>query len=67
MSESMAYVGLCRDCGQMVAVTADDIETPERTAKHIASFIREGLVIQRVSDETVRTEMAWCKCQDGEA
>ena len=62
-SENMSYVGLCRDCGHLCAASTDDLERPERTAKHVGGFIQDGLVIERVSDETIRTKMTWCKCQ----
>jgi len=62
MGEEMAYGARCRVCGYLCAATTDNLEHPERTAEHLAEFVREGLIIERVSSETIREEFHRCMC-----
>ena len=66
MSENMSYAALCKVCGNLCGATIDNLDHPERTAMHVAQFIRDGLTITRVTDEAIRTELQWCTCQDEE-
>ncbi len=66
MSENMSYAALCKVCGHLCGATVDNPDRPERTARHVAGFIREGLTITRVTHKAIREELQWCTCQDEE-
>lgn len=59
--EEYAYVAL-HDCGGLQGVTVDCPEMKLDNAKHLARWIRAGLVIERWLIEKVRTEAVFCKC-----
>ena len=67
MSENMSYAALCKTCGNLCGATIDNPDYPDRTAGHVAQFIRYGWAITRVTDEAIRTELQWCTCQDEES
>jgi len=67
MDENMSYAALCKYCGQLCGAAIDNPDRPERTAMRVAQFIRDGLIVTRVTDEAIRTELQWCTCQDEES
>ncbi len=56
----MAYVAKKRGCGCIVGATVDMPEYCKDTAKAVAGWIREGLIIERVESESVRLD--WHEC-----
>ncbi len=66
MSETMSYAARCKDCGHLCGAAIDNPDDPERTAKHVADFIRDGLIVTRVSDDVIRAELHRCTCQGDE-
>lgn len=58
MSET--YIGL-RPCGCLAMAIVDNLEHRKDVAREVGKAIREGLNVQKVSTETVRT-MPW-KCK----
>jgi hypothetical protein len=67
-AEPMAYIGRTTCCGHIVAAIVDDERSnPREVAKTVAGFIRDGLVIGRVTCEAVRAAPDWgCKCEKPE-
>lgn len=63
--EAMSYVARCPTCNGMVMVTVDKPERKKENAKEIAACVREGFVIERVTNEYVRAEGFFCKCVRG--
>lgn len=57
--QQMAYTGRCRRCGKLCAAVMDNYEAPKITAKHVAEFIVEGLVVERMAAEYV---YLGCRC-----
>lgn len=51
--ETHCYVGIAT-CGCTVAVVADDPNDKQYTAKAIAKYVREGLMVERVLLEDFR-------------
>jgi hypothetical protein len=58
------YVGKLA-CGCIVAVTSDEPDCPKRVAKDVASFVREGMTIERMTLEAFRSSKApfGCECK----
>lgn len=56
--QQMAYTGRCRRCGELCAAVMDNYEAPKITAKHVAEFIVEGLIVERMPAERV-----WLGCR----
>jgi hypothetical protein len=66
-SEVFCYVGRAGCCGNLVAVTVDKESLKPYTAREVASWIRQGMVIERVSLETFRgLKMQRCTCRERE-
>lgn len=59
MSEGYAYVGIL-DCGCMVCAVSGDPSFRKHAATEVARWMREGLRIERVSDEVVRQKLHRC-------
>ena len=55
---SYSYIGCRRDCGCIIAAVVDMGDTD--TAKDVAGFIRDGLVVERVTSQYVRDNMRHC-------
>lgn len=56
MSEAThAYIGRDRECGCVVAATTDTAD--KQTAKDVAEFIRDGLIVERVTIAYVREHL----------
>ena len=56
-----AYIGR-KSCGCVMAVTVDDAD--DWTAENVAEFIRDGLTIERVTGDYVRSlDHLGCKCE----
>lgn len=66
MDERMSYGAWCKVCGHLCGAAIDNPDNPERTARHVAGFIREGLIVGRVTNETVRSEFHRCTCENNE-
>ena len=60
MSEHGCYVGI-KSCGCAVAAIVDTPEDRKHTAKEVAKWMREGLVIERRSVEWARANLTPCK------
>lgn len=63
---SMSYVGYCKGCRALCAAAIDDPERPSEVAGHVAQMIRDGLTVQRVDSEVVRSEFRRCECYEAE-
>ena len=61
---SFCYVGRCRGCNQVVAAVVADMPDypPKEVARDVAGFIREGLVVEKMDTEQVRTTFHRCTC-----
>lgn len=62
MDERMAYIGRCK-CGAIRAAVADDPEYAKDTAASVARFIKDGLMVERMSCADVRSGNWKCSCQ----
>ena len=60
--QQMAYAGRCRRCGELCAVVMDLADSPTITAKHVAEFIIQGLMVERSPADVVRMEWLGCRC-----
>ncbi len=58
-----AYIGI-KKCGCVVAAMADLPDHANDVAREVASFIKSGLTIERVSCEEVRVRLTGCKCEE---
>lgn len=61
--DQMAYVGI-KSCGCVVAATVDNPAHQKEVAKDVATFIKEGLTIERKTCAWVRENFEGCKCQE---
>lgn len=61
---SMAYVSKCRQCNGVISLQVDDPDRADDVARHVASEIRLGAYIERVSVETARGTREWCVCEE---
>ncbi len=59
--ETMSYIGR-KSCGCVVCAVVDDPTRTKDTAKHLASWVKAGLTIERVDNDYVREHFTW-KCQ----
>lgn len=53
-----SYVGR-KSCGCLVAAVVDDTDDAKDVAADVAGFIRQGLTIERVLHDVVRTELTF--------
>jgi predicted alpha/beta-hydrolase family hydrolase len=69
MSESEAYIGRCH-CGSVVAAYVIEYEGAgaeehkRAMSREVASWIRSGLAVERVTCQYVRENLRFCKCSD---
>lgn len=56
----MSYIARKRECGCIVGATLDIYDYRKDTAKDVAIWIREGLIVERVTSEFVRQN--WHDC-----
>jgi len=63
-AQTPCFVGLCGKCGMMLACAVDMPDFKKDTAKSVASWIRDGLTIEKRLTADVRTS-EWCKCPRG--
>ena len=61
-NEPMAYIAT-HSCGGWVLVTVDLPERAKDNAKEIAQCITDGLTVERVTVQAVRTTLKMCECQ----
>ena len=59
MSEDMCYIGR-KDCGCIVLAIVDNPEHKKDTAREVGKAIKDGLKIERVTDQFVRDNMKRC-------
>jgi len=73
---SRSYIGRCPGCQSIVAAVvaewpADWGTEPKghrtEVAKDVAGFIKDGLLIEQVDSEVVRTQVWGCKCPKAQA
>jgi hypothetical protein len=60
-----SYVAQCPECGAYCCAQVDIPSLAKDTAKNIAAWIRDGLIITRVEHEFVRQNFSICKCKPG--
>lgn len=63
MTEDMAYIAR-KSCGCIVAAAVDMPEHRKHVAKEIAKWIKDGLILERVTCQYVRDNMKKCKHGD---
>lgn len=59
----MAYIGRCK-CGHVVAAAMDEPEYRKDNAKEVARWMRDGLTIERLDVDAVRTYLHKCTCPE---
>lgn len=59
----MAYIGRKPACGCVVTAIANKPDDPRWVAERVAEAVRDGLVIEYVSDEYVKEHFRSCKCE----
>ena len=59
--EHKSFVGL-HSCGNIIACVVDDPAHAKDTAKFVASLIRDGLRVEKMDTEQVRSGH-WCNCE----
>lgn len=62
-ADSMSYIGRCKGCGRIVAAVLDNPDHAKSVAKDVASFIRDGLIVERVESQVVRDLFQSCACR----
>lgn len=62
--ERKAYVGRCRGCNQVVAATIDEPRHAKEVARELSRWVKDGMIIERVEVDYVRTHFSHCVCQD---
>lgn len=58
-----SYAGYCPGCGKMYACAVDYPSGKKRIARFVAGLVRDGARVERVTVETVRTELSSCTCK----
>ena len=58
-----AYVGRA-ECGCVVAITVNMLDHKRDVAKTVAEWVRDGLSIEGMTIEAVRSSPFGCKCGD---
>ena len=66
MATAFAYIGVA-ECGCVRAAAADDPNSRQHTAADVADFIRDGLIIERVSVEQAPVKLCWADHVEGDA
>lgn len=65
-AKAPAYAGNCPKCSKMVAAAVDIPEHKKDTAKEVASWIRDGLLVSRMTVAEVRASDWGCECKKTE-
>ena len=60
-TEPMAYIGKCPDCGAFTSATVDDPEQGTWVRRDVREFMKDGLIIERVTCQFVRDNAGPCK------
>lgn len=60
----LCYVGKCKGCGAILAATDAEKQNAEQVAEDVAQFVREGLLVESSTDDTVRLSFGGCTCRD---
>ena len=70
MNKDHNYVARKRGCNCVVGLCIDDPKRPKRAAEAVQGFLKDGLVISRVSHDVymnkIRHEETFLKCPHGE-
>lgn len=63
------YVGRCRECNAVVAITTDEEHRTQATARYVAEFIQDGLYVERFTwqqyQDEICNEETFFKCPHG--
>jgi len=59
----MSYIGKCQGCQNVIAAVVDHPDYKKDTAKAVAEFIRDGLLVERVDLDTVKKLFNHCECK----
>jgi len=64
MDDNMAYIGRCKECNRVVMAVVDNPEHKKEVIADITEALKDGLAIERVSCDYVRSkDCEWkCKC-----
>jgi hypothetical protein len=63
MSElTPCFVALCK-CGGWIAVAVDEPRYIKHNAKEVASWIRDGLIVEKRTVGQIRTGEGMCECR----
>ncbi len=57
-----AYIGRCK-CGQIVGAKLDNPDHLKAVSAEVSRWIREGLTIERVTNDYVRENFGQCQCE----
>lgn len=60
-----SYIGRCK-CGEMVTAVVDNPERPREVARLVGNWLRDGLTIERVTHDVVRSSFSHCRCAEQE-
>lgn len=58
-----SYIARCK-CGEIVCAIVDNPERYHEVSRHIAKWIRDGLTIERVTHDVVRSSFSHCRCDE---
>ncbi len=62
--EPMCYGGRCPECGNLCAATVDNPEHKKDVIKDVQMFMKEGLTIERITCDEVRSSLKSCNCHE---
>lgn len=57
-----AYLGRCKTCGRVSAMSVDMPYRLDDCAYFVATMIRDGLEVNRVTLQEARASEPWCEC-----
>lgn len=60
--QQYAYVGICPKCKALCCAAADKPERTKDNAKHVGKWMRDGLIVERVTADEVRKRLSDCTC-----
>ena len=57
----MTYLAIRPECGHAIAASVDSPQDRESVAEEVASYVRRGFIVTRVTAQEAR-EADWCEC-----
>lgn len=60
-----SYIARCK-CGEVVCAVVDNPDHASEVARLVSGWIRDGLAVERVTHDVVRSSFSHCRCAEAQ-